>query len=68
MTFHSLAGRIGYADYQDEYTNSITEKDEESNRDTDFTLKNVSRHVIQELFENEEIRKLVYEIFKTDTT
>lgn len=57
MTFHSLAGRIGW---WDDGENVIIEKDE------DFTLKNASKHVIQELFQDETIRKFVYQIFRQD--
>lgn len=63
MTFHSLAGRIGSLDYEDEEIHIQDEKDQQN---VDLTLNNAVRHVIQDLFQKEGIKKLVYQIFRTD--
>jgi len=63
MTFHSLAGRVGSFDEE-----ISTEQDEvaDPEQDTDFTLKNATRYIIQDVLKDEEMKELVYKIFRTD--
>jgi hypothetical protein len=54
MTFHSLAGRIGSnEDYIEE--------------DKDFQMSKVIGDVIRSVLENEQMRELLYNIFRKET-